>query len=95
MELPTLQRCVIAVLALFPLAFPLGMLFPLAMRSIAGDERRFIPWFWSVNGITSVLGLMLTRALALTFGLTVAGLVALGVYAVAACCLRGFAPRKI
>jgi hypothetical protein len=95
MELPTLQRCVIAVLILFPLAFPMGMLFPLAMRSIAGDDRRSIPWFWAVNGITSVLGLMLTRSLALTFGLTVAGLVALGAYAVAACCLRGFAPRKI
>lgn len=87
-ELPTWQRCLIAVCVLFPLAFPMGMLLPLGMRSIAGDDRQSIPWLWAVNGITSVLGLMLTRSLALTFGLTAAGLVALGTYAVAALCLR-------
>jgi hypothetical protein len=93
-ELPTWQRCFVAVGALFPLAFPMGMLFPLGMRAVVRDDRGSIPWLWSINGITSVFGLMLTRSLALTFGLTVAGLVALGAYAVAALCMRGFAPGR-
>ena len=87
-------RCLIAVCVLFPLAFPMGMMFPLAMRSIATTERYAIPWFWSINGITSVLGLLLTRGIALLFGLTVATAVALAIYGVAALCLAGFPSRE-
>jgi hypothetical protein len=87
-------RCLVAVCVLFPLAFPLGMLFPLAMRSVAATERQAIPWFWSINGITSVLGLLLTRGIALLFGLTAATVVALAIYGVAALCLAGFSSRE-
>lgn len=87
-------RCLVAVCVLFPLAFPMGMLFPLAMRSIATTQREAIPWFWSINGITSVLGLLLTRGIALLFGLTAATAVALAIYGVAALCLAGFSSRE-
>jgi hypothetical protein len=87
-------RCLVAVCVLFPLAFPMGMLFPLAMRSVATTERYAIPWFWSINGITSVLGLLLTRGIALLFGLTAATAVALAIYGVAALCLAGFPSRE-
>ena len=87
-------RCLVAVGVLFPLAFPMGMLFPLAMRSIATTERYAIPWFWSINGITSVLGLLLTRGIALLFGLTAATAVALAIYGVAAVCLAGFPSQQ-
>ena len=87
-------RCLIAVCVLFPLSFPMGMLFPLAMRSVATIERHAIPWFWSINGITSVLGLLLTRGIALLFGLTAATAVALAIYGVAALCLAGFPSRE-
>jgi Spermine/spermidine synthase domain len=87
-------RCFVAVGVVFPLAFPMGMLFPLAMRSIATTERHAIPWFWSINGITSVLGLLLTRGIALLFGLTVATAAALAIYGLAAVCLAGFAARE-
>lgn len=87
-------RCLVAVCVLFPLAFPMGMLFPLAMRSVATTERHAIPWFWSINGITSVLGLLLTRGVALLFGLTAATAVALAIYGVAAVCLAGFPSRE-
>lgn len=83
-------RCLVAVCVLFPLAFPMGMMFPLALRSVAATERHAIPWFWSINGITSVLGLLLTRGIALLFGLTAATAVALAIYGVAALCIAGF-----
>ena len=83
-------RCLVAVCVLFPLAFPMGMLFPLAMRLVATTARHAIPWFWSINGITSVLGLLLTRGIALLFGLTAATAVALAIYGVAAVCLPVF-----
>jgi len=66
--LPLGCRFVIAVLALAPLGFLMGVPFP---RGIALLERRapeLIPWAWAVNGCTSVLSSILAAVGALSWG---------------------------
>jgi hypothetical protein len=61
-------RVVIAILALAPLGFLLGVPFP---RGIGWLERRavtLIPWAWGVNGAASVVASVAAALLALSFG---------------------------
>ena len=87
-------RCLVAVCVLFPLAFPMGMLFRWRCVWSRLTARHAIPWFWSINGITSRARITLTRGIALLFGLTAATAVALAIYGVAALCLAGFPSRE-
>jgi hypothetical protein len=44
------------------------MPFPTALRVLHGRYRELIPAFWSVNGVTSILGSVTTMALAKFIG---------------------------
>ena len=61
-------RVVVAVAALAPLGFLLGVPFP---RGLGWLERRapgLIPWAWGVNGAASVIASVSAALLALSFG---------------------------
>jgi SAM-dependent methyltransferase len=81
-------RIAIAVLAIFPLAFLMGMLFPIGIRLMARDSRDPIAWAWATNGCFSVLGIFSTRILALFFGFNRVLIVGLGVYLLVLACVR-------
>jgi len=70
-------RILLSVLLLAPPAFCMGMMFPLGL-SIWRRHSELLPFFWSANGITSVLASVLGMALSIQFGIAMT-------YALGAC----------
>lgn len=67
-----------------PLAFLMGMPFPLGLSRLAAESPAFIPWAWGINGCASVLSALLAGLLAVHFGFAAVLTMAAGLYAVAA-----------
>lgn len=82
-----LERAAIGVAAVFPLAFVMGMFFPVGVKLAAATDEDVIPWAWAVNGCFSVLGIFGTRTVALFAGFGDALLVGLGAYGGVLLCL--------
>ena len=61
-------RIVLSVLLLAPPAFCMGMMFPIGL-SIWRRHSDLLPFFWSANGITSMLASVLGMALSIEFGI--------------------------
>ena len=74
---PIAARAGAAFLLLAPLAFLMGMPFPLAMR---GLEEPLVPWAWGINGCASVVSPALATLLAIDIGLTAVLWLALALY---------------
>jgi len=70
------MRILLSVVLLAPPAFCMGMMFPLGL-SIWRRHSELLPFFWSANGITSMLASVLGMALSIEFG--IADTYALGV----------------
>ncbi len=87
--LPDPARIAISVALVAPLAFAMGMPFPLGLRRLAAVDEAAIPWAWGINGTASVLSSMLATLVAVHFGFSVLVAIAAGLYAVAATGLRG------
>lgn len=81
--LPTIVKVVISALLIAPLAFCMGMPFPLGMARLGKAAPAFIPWVWGVNGCASVLSAVIATILAIHFGFTVVVILALMLYAMA------------
>ncbi|CAN5396837.1 hypothetical protein BH11PSE4_BH11PSE4_07500 [soil metagenome] len=64
----TEMRILISVLLLAPPAFFMGMMFPLGL-SLWRRHDNLLPFFWSANGITSMLASALGVALSIEFGI--------------------------
>jgi predicted membrane-bound spermidine synthase len=64
-------RIVVAVAILFPLGLFMGMPFPLGMKVASAKAEHLTPWFWGINGATSVCGSVLAVAIALNSGISV------------------------
>ena len=62
------MRIVLSVLLLAPPAFCMGMMFPLGL-SIWRRQNELLPFFWSTNGIMSMLASVLGMALSIEFGI--------------------------
>lgn len=77
-------RMAISVVLIAPLAFCMGMPFPLGLARLAERAPDFIPWAWGINGFASVLSAALAALIAIEYGFTVVVLLALGLYAAAA-----------
>ena len=60
----------ISILLIAPLAFCMGMPFPLGLSKIAYARPDFIPWAWGINGCASVLSAILATLLSVHFGFT-------------------------
>jgi len=65
---PTDMRILVSVLLLAPPAFCMGMMFPLGL-SIWRRHEALLPFFWSTNGVTSMLASVLGMALSIQFGI--------------------------
>jgi hypothetical protein len=74
---PTDMRILVSVLLLAPPAFCMGMMFPLGL-SIWRRHEALLPFFWSTNGVTSMLASVLGMALSIQFGIA-------KTYAIGAC----------
>jgi hypothetical protein len=77
-------RAVVAMLLLAPLAFLMGLPFPLGLRSLARDREGGVAWAWAANGFASVVATPLAALIALEAGSTPLLLFAAAAYAGAA-----------
>jgi MFS family permease len=74
-------RLLAAVVILLPLGFVMGFPFPLTIRALKEQNMAgHIPWMWAINGVSSVLGSVLTIAVAITFGFSYALLLGAACY---------------
>ena len=67
-----------------PLAFFMGMPFPLGLSRVWSGARALVPWAWGVNGCASVLSAILATLIAMTLGFSTVVLAASLLYAGAA-----------
>jgi len=80
---PLTARLAVAVLILAPLAFLMGMPFPMGVRQAGARRPGVVPWLWGINGVMSVMGSALSIALAIHLGIRATLLIAAGCYALA------------
>jgi hypothetical protein len=81
MSEPMVVRIAAASAMILPMAFFMGMPFPMGMLELASKPRGAIAWAWSMNGLFSTIGGGLTVMLSLWLGFHATLLVALGIYA--------------
>ncbi|HYO79741.1 MAG TPA: SAM-dependent methyltransferase, partial [Thermoanaerobaculia bacterium] len=82
--LPDVVKIAISIAVVAPLAFVMGMPFPLGLRRLAAIDAASIPWAWGINGTASVLSSMLATLVAVHFGFSALVAVAAALYALAA-----------
>ncbi len=82
--LPDPARIAVAVLLIAPLAFLMGMPFPLGLDRVAARDETLVPWAWGINACASVVAAVLATLVAIHAGFTMVILVALLLYAAAA-----------
>lgn len=68
-----------------PLAFFMGMPFPLGIDWLQRHHPHLIAWAWGINGYASVVSAILATCLAIAFGFNVVILLAVGVYLIGGC----------
>jgi spermidine synthase len=73
-----------------PLAFFMGMPFPLALARLKASAPHLVPWAWAINGCASVLSAILATLLAMTFGTRIVVFTAAALYLIAGATL----PRR-
>jgi len=61
-------RVFISLLLLFPLGFLIGIPFPSTIRLIEGVYDHLVPWFWGLDSVFSVIGIIVAVIVALSFG---------------------------
>ena len=81
-------KMALSVALIAPLAFFMGMPFPIGLSRVANSAPDFIPWAWGINGLASVISASLATLLAIELGFTAVVLLALGLYAGAAAIVR-------
>ena len=79
--LPDTARILISVALIAPLAFCMGMPFPLGLGRLADHAPGLIPWAWAINGCASVISAVLATLLAIHLGFPTVIAVALALYA--------------
>jgi hypothetical protein len=76
--LPTVWRMLVAFILMAPLAFAMGIPFPLGLRRFSRVSTGVVPWAWAINGSASVISAALAPLVAASAGFS--GLVALAVF---------------
>jgi len=84
-------KIVIALILIAPLAFFMGMPFPLGLAQVRHHTPRLVPWAWGVNACTSVVSAIFATLLAIHLGFNAVVLVGISLYGLA---LRAF-PKTI
>ncbi len=83
-------KIVLSLALIAPLAFFMGMPFPLGLKRLSATAPGFVPWAWGINGFASVVSAVLATLLAIEFGFNVVIVLALLLYSLAAWDGRAF-----
>jgi len=81
--LSEISRVLISLAWIAPLAFFMGMPFPLGLSFLGEKQAAAIPWAWGINGCASVLSTILASLMAIHLGFSVVIYSALGLYMIA------------
>jgi hypothetical protein len=87
-QLPGGFKILVSALLIAPLAFLMGMPFPLGLGVIANRRPSWIPWAWGINGCASVVSAILATLLAIHLGFRFVVFMAVMLYLLAALILR-------
>jgi len=87
---PLIIKCLAAVLLLGPIAFFMGMPFPLGLQLVSDTQSSYIPWVWGVNGVASVIAPVLGSLLSVCLGFRM-----LMVFSALLYCLAGWVLQRI
>jgi SAM-dependent methyltransferase len=79
-----------SLLLIAPLAFFMGMPFPIGLGRVAVGAPAFVPWAWGINGFASVVSASLATLLAVEFGFTAVIVLAILLYCAAALAIHGW-----
>jgi spermidine synthase len=79
--LPDSLRILLSVALIAPLAFCMGMPFPLGLAQLADHAPGLMPWAWAINGCASVISAVLATLLAIHLGFSTVIAMALALYA--------------
>jgi hypothetical protein len=83
-SLPDPAKIAISALLVAPLAFAMGMPFPLGLGRVADSAEALVPWAWGINACASVVAAVLATVLAIHLGFTAVVVIALLLYVAAA-----------
>ena len=67
-QLNLLTKALLAGLLIAPLAFLMGLPFPLALSLLRAEENSLVPWAWGINGYASVVSASLATLIAIHYG---------------------------
>jgi len=81
---PDALKIALSIGLIAPLAFFMGMPFPLGIGLMRSDSPELIAWAWGVNGYASVVGAILATCLAIALGFNAVIFLAVGVYLIGA-----------
>ena len=84
-------KILFSILLIAPLAFAMGIPFPMGLSQLGKDSPSLIPWGWGVNGCASVISAIGASLISIHFGFSSVIFVALGFYLIAFL----FFPEKI
>ena len=84
MPLPDALKIPLSIMLVAPLAFAMGMPFPLGLARTAASAPSLVPWAWGVNGCASVVAAILATLLAIHVGFAAVVVLAVLLYALAA-----------
>ena len=87
-QIPGEFKIPVSVFLIAPLAFLMGMPFPLGLDLVSRRLPSWIPWAWGINGCASVVSAILATLLAIHFGFVFVVFVAVLLYLLAATVLR-------
>lgn len=82
--LPEIGRLALSLVLIAPLAFFMGMPFPLGLTAVSRTDPRFVPWAWGLNGCASVISAVLATIIAMHLGFATVVVSAVALYGLAA-----------
>ena len=82
---PLPLRVVTVLVLIAPLAFSMGLPFPLGLQWFGNRSAALVPWAWGVNGCASVLASPLAMIIAMQWGFTLTVAAAAVCYVMAGC----------
>ena len=81
--LPDVIKIAVTITLIAPLAFAMGIPFPVGLAYLGKESPSLIPWAWGINGCASVISAILATLIAIDFGFVVVTLLALVFYLLA------------
>jgi hypothetical protein len=87
LPLPDAIRIALSIALIAPLAFAMGMPFPLGLAGVAGPPQ-LVAWAWGINACASVVAAILATLLAIHFGFSTVVALAMALYLLAAVAYR-------